>query len=208
LTQPLRKHGEVRVVAWVAWMAVKLSLLVVPLAALTIAACGGEHHAMSGHSTGAVSAPATADHNAQDVTFAQMMIPHHQQAIVMAEQAATKASSPQVKQLASQIEQAQRPEIQKMSGWLETWGVPQPSESPMPMGDGMMSAQDMKKLDKLSGKSFDRAFLQMMIKHHQGAIRMARTEQAQGSSADAKALADSIVTSQSAEIATMRKLLG
>jgi uncharacterized protein (DUF305 family) len=48
----------------------------------------------------------------------------------------------------------------------------------------------------------------MMIKHHQGAIRMARTEQAQGSSADVKALADSIVTSQSAEITTMRKLLG
>jgi hypothetical protein len=122
----------------------------VPLAALTLAACGSEHHAMSGHSTGAASAPATADHNAQDVTFAQMMIPHHQQAIVMAEQAATKASSPQVQQLASQIEQAQRPEIQKMSGWLETWGVSQPSESPMPMGDGMMSAQDMNKLDKLS----------------------------------------------------------
>jgi uncharacterized protein (DUF305 family) len=67
----------------------------------------------------------------------------------MAEQAATKASSPQVKQLASQIEQAQRPEIQKMSGWLETWGVSQPSESPTPMGDGMMSAQDMKKLETM-----------------------------------------------------------
>jgi uncharacterized protein (DUF305 family) len=71
-----------------------------------------------------------------------------------------------------------------------------------------MSQQDMKKLGELSGKPFDRAFLQLMIKHHQGAITMARTEQARGSSADAKALADSIVTSQSAEITTMRKLLG
>jgi uncharacterized protein (DUF305 family) len=53
---------------------VKLSLLLVPLAALTLAACG-EHHAMSGHSTGAASAPATAGHNAQDVTFAQMNRP-------------------------------------------------------------------------------------------------------------------------------------
>jgi uncharacterized protein (DUF305 family) len=73
--------------------------------------------------------------------------------------------------------------------------------------DGMMSAQDMKNLDKLSGKSFDKAFLQLMIKHHQGAIAMAKTEQAQGSSPDAKALANNIVTSQSAEITTMQRLL-
>ena len=65
----------------------------------------------------------------------------------------------------------------------------------------------MKKLGTLSGTAFDKTFLQMMIKHHQGAITMAKTEQAQGSSADAKALADSIVTSQSAEITTMQKLL-
>ena len=191
------------------------SLLVVPLAALTLAACGSgdnKNHAMNGHSMashsmGASSAPTTAGHNAQDVMFAQMMIPHHQQAVVMAKQAATKASSPQVKQLAGQIEQAQGPEIQKMTGWLTTWGASQPSGSSMQMGDGMMSAHDMANLDKLSGKSFDQAFLQMMIKHHQGAITMAKTEQAQGSSADAKALADSIVTSQSAEITEMQKLL-
>jgi uncharacterized protein (DUF305 family) len=190
------------------------SLLVVPIAALTLAACGSgdkDHamsgHSMAGHSMGASSAPATAGHNSQDVMFAQMMIPHHQQAIVMAKQAATKASSPQVEKLAEQIEQAQGPEIQMMTGWLQTWGASKPSDG-MHMGDGMMSDQDMKKLAKLSGKPFDRAFLQMMIKHHQGAITMAKTEQAQGSSADAKALADSIVTSQSAEITTMQKLRG
>ncbi|MCW2858558.1 MAG: lipoprotein [Actinoallomurus sp.] len=189
------------------------SLLVVPVAALTLTACGSgnnkDHamsgHSMAGHSMGTSSAPAS--HNAQDVMFAQMMIPHHQQAVVMAKQAATKASSPQVKTLAGQIEQAQAPEIQKMTGWLKTWGASQPSESSMHMGDGMMSAQDMKNLGNLSGKPFDKAFLQMMTKHHQGAITMAKTEQAQGSSADAKALASSIVTSQSAEITEMQKLL-
>jgi uncharacterized protein (DUF305 family) len=191
------------------------SLLVVPIAALTLAACGSgddDHatngHSMAGHSMGASSAPATVGHNAQDVMFAQMMIPHHQQAIVMARQAATKASSPQVEQLARRIEQAQGPEIQKMTGWLKAWGASRPPANGMHMGSGMMSQQDMKKLGELSGKPFDRAFLQLMIKHHQSAITMARTEQAQGSSADAKALADSIVTSQSAEITTMRKLLG
>jgi uncharacterized protein (DUF305 family) len=191
------------------------SLLVVPVAALTLAGCGSgdnkDHamsgHSMAGHSMGAGSAPATAGHNAQDVMFAQMMIPHHEQAVVMAKQAATKASSPQVKELARQIEQAQGPEIQMMTGWLQTWGASKPSGDGMHMGDGMMSDQDMKKLDKLSGKPFDQAFLEMMIKHHQGAIAMAKTEQAQGSAADAKAMAGSIVTSQSAEITTMRKLL-
>jgi uncharacterized protein (DUF305 family) len=157
---------------------------------------------------GPSSAPASSGHNSQDVMFAQMMIPHHQQALVMAEQAATKASSPQVKKLAAQIEQAQEPEIQKMTGWLKTWGQAVPTGgTDMGHGDGMMSEQDMKKLGTLSGKEFDEAFLQMMIKHHQGAITMAKTEQASGSSADAKALADSIVTSQSAEITTMQHLL-
>src|SRR5262249_47348492 len=137
-----------------------------------------------------------------------MMIPHHRQAVTMSEQAATKASSPEVKNLAVRIEQAQGPEIEKMTGWLRAWGAPMPSDGGMHKGDGMMSEQDMKKLDTLSGQAFDKAFLKMMIKHHQGAIAMARTEQAQGSSADAKGLASSIVASQSAEIVTMRNLLG
>ncbi|GAA0371319.1 DUF305 domain-containing protein [Actinoallomurus spadix] len=193
------------------------SLLLVPVAALALAACGGNgddsgHHSMNGHSMGPgmgmSSAPATtAGHNAQDVMFAQMMIPHHQQAITMAKQAATKASSPEVKRLAARIQNAQQPEIDKMTGWLKTWGASMPSPGGMHMGEGMMSDQDMKKLDSLSGKAFDKAFLQMMIQHHQGAITMAKTEQAQGSNADAKALAGSIITSQSAEITTMRNLL-
>src|SRR4051812_29908265 len=87
------------------------------------------------------SAPATAGHNSHDVMFAQMMIPHHQQAITMAEQAATKASSPEVKKLATQIENAQQPEIDKMTGWLKTWGAAMPSPGGMHMGDGMMSEQ-------------------------------------------------------------------
>jgi uncharacterized protein (DUF305 family) len=190
------------------------SLLLVPVAALTLVACGsgdkvsghsGNGHDMSGHGTAASPAP-TGGHNAQDVMFAQMMIPHHQQAVTMAEQAATKASSPEVKQLAERIEQAQGPEIQKMAGWLRSWGVPASGKG-MHKGDGMMSEQDMKRLGALSGKAFDKAFLQMMIKHHQGAIAMAGTEQAQGSFPDAKAMAHAIATSQSAEIATMRKLL-
>ncbi|GAB3958878.1 DUF305 domain-containing protein [Actinoallomurus acanthiterrae] len=194
------------------------SLIVVPVAAFTLAACGGGNddsgnsmsgHSMPAHSMGASSAPSASGHNAQDVMFAQMMIPHHRQALTMAKQAAAKASSPEVKKLAGQIEGAQQPEIEKMTGWLKAWGEsPSSGDMGMDHGSGMMSEQDMKKLGTLSGKPFDKAFLQMMIQHHQGAVTMAKTEQASGSSADAKALASSIVTSQSAEIETMKKLLG
>ncbi|MGI8333869.1 DUF305 domain-containing protein [Actinomadura scrupuli] len=190
-----------------------------PVAALTLAACGSDHDSMSGHSmntssapAGGATAPAAGQHNDQDVTFTQMMIPHHQQAIEMAKIANTRASMKEVKTLATTIEGAQGPEIEKMTGWLKTWGAPttMPSMEGMPgmdHGQGMMSGAEMKRLGKLSGMAFDKAFLQMMIKHHQGAVAMAKTEQAQGQFPDAKTLASTIVTSQTAEIATMRNLL-
>jgi uncharacterized protein (DUF305 family) len=185
--------------------------LAVLLAAVLLAGCGSgttdARKFAKGQSRGVNAAPATAGHNSQDVMFAQMMIPHHRQAVVMSEQAATKASSPKVKKLAARIANAQQPEIDKMTGWLKDWGASMRSPHGMQMAEGMMSEQDMKELSTLSGKRFDRMFLQMMIKHHQGAVAMARTEQEQGSDTDAKALADSIVTSQSAEITRMRSLL-
>jgi uncharacterized protein (DUF305 family) len=194
-----------------------LVLVIVPVAAFGLAACGSSKKtgstATPRMSMSMSSAPATASatqHNDADVMFAQMMIPHHQQAIEMAKLAATRASMGEVKKLATAIEGAQQPEIDKMTGWLTSWGATMPSSGggmSMGTGAGMMSDADMKKLAKLSGMSFDKAFLQMMVKHHQGAITMAKTEQAQGQSTDAKAMAADIVSSQSAEIATMQKLL-
>lgn len=185
-------------------------LIAVPIAAILLGACGSNGttdsgQSMAGRSTRMSSPPATG-HDAQDVTFAQMMIPHHRQATTMADLAATRASSSEVKRLATQIKNAQQPEIEKMTGWLKDWGA---STSP-PGGmhtPGMMSEQDMKKLEALSGRSFDKMFLQMMIKHHKGAVTMAKTEQEQGANPDAKALASSIVASQSAEITRMQNLL-
>jgi uncharacterized protein (DUF305 family) len=187
-------------------------MISVGIATVILAACGrggktDSHQPMMGRPEGVSSAPATTGHNSQDVMFAQMMIPHHRQAIVMSEQAATRASSPKVKSLAAQIKNAQQPEIDKMTGWLKDWGAPTRPPHGMHMAEGMMSEQDMKKLGTLSGKPFDKMFLQMMIKHHEGAVSMAETEQEQGVNPDAKDLARSIVTSQSAEIAGMRSLL-
>jgi uncharacterized protein (DUF305 family) len=184
-----------------------LLLIAVLTAGIVLPACGGGTHSgrsMQGHAAGMRS---TANHNSQDVMFAQMMIPHHQQAITMSDLAPTRASSPRVKRLAAHIKNAQEPEIDKMSGWLKDWGEPTHPRVHMHMAEGMMSEEDMNKLETLSRRAFDRMFLQMMIKHHQGAVTMARTEQEEGVNPDAKALAGSIVTSQTAEITRMRNLL-
>lgn len=197
-------------------------------AALVLAACGSDDSAgqsgHSGHDMGgspSVSASASAaqgGHNAQDVAFATDMIPHHRQAVEMADLAPTRAASPDVRALAAEIKQAQDPEIATMSGWLTGWGEKVPSASDMKgmdgMGDhsahtmpGMMTDADMGKLEKLSGAAFDTAFLQMMIGHHQGAIEMAKAEQTKGSYGPAKQLAAAIVTAQSTEITRMNQML-
>jgi uncharacterized protein (DUF305 family) len=189
-------------------------------AALALAACGdsadttqhGDHTA--GTAASAASA-ASAAHNAADVMFAQMMIPHHQQALEMAVLARTRAGNSQVKALAAKIEAAQQPEIQTMKGWLKAWGAPlQDPSGGMGHGSmghgsmpGMMTDADMAKLKAATGTAFDRMFLELMIAHHTGAIEMAETELAQGQNPDAKALAEEIRAAQTAEITAMRALL-
>jgi uncharacterized protein (DUF305 family) len=154
--------------------------------------------------------PASGPHNAADVTFASDMIPHHGQATQMADMALAKTSNADIKQLATNIKNAQNPEIQMMSGWLTGWGQPVPSTSMGAMGGtmpGMMSDADMTQLDKATGAAFDRLWVTMMITHHTGAIAMATTELAGGQNADAKKLAQSITASQGTEITTMKQLL-
>nr|MBA3798567.1 DUF305 domain-containing protein [Geodermatophilaceae bacterium] len=84
----------------------------------------------------------TADHNAADVTFATDMIPHHQQAVQMAELATDRAASPEVLEVAEEIRGAQQPEIDTMSGLLEEWGEPVP-EDMGGMGGGSGGMGDM-----------------------------------------------------------------
>lgn len=202
-------------------------------AAVALAACGSgtstgaDHGSMPGMgastpaassatagASGTSGASGSAVHNQADVTFATGMIPHHQQAVQMAEMALKQAVTPQVKDLATQVKAAQDPEIKTMSGWLTAWGQPVPTAmaghdmSQMGGGmEGMMSDQEMQQLGAASGSAFDRMWLQMMIKHHQGAVAMATTETQQGSSADAKALAGQIITAQNKEISQMQQLL-
>lgn len=204
------------------------------LAALVLAGCGSQSHTSStadgGMSTsstpapqasGSYGPPASGPHNARDVTFVKDMLPHHSQAVEMADMALTRDTTPEVKALAQQIKDAQAPEIRAMGGWLTGWGEQIPPTETMGRGSmdghsmgnsmeggtGMMDANQMSALDKASGTDFAKRWLTDMTEHHNGAVEMARTEMTSGQSADARKLAGSIIASQTAEIATMKRLL-
>jgi uncharacterized protein (DUF305 family) len=191
-------------------------------ATLVLSACGGDDSPSGsgmdhGATTAASGAPASAAANDADVAFAQHVIDHHRQALQMAAMAEGRAADAGVKELAGRIKGAQQPEIDTMNEWLTAWGKPAPMPAASMASDmpgmqhgampGMMSAEDMTTLMGAKGGTFDKQFLTMMIAHHEGAVQMAQQEAAQGSNADAKALAQKIVTDQQAEIASMRTML-
>lgn len=161
----------------------------------------------------ASATPAVGAHSQADIAFATQMIPHHRQAVQMADMALTRATNADVKTLAQTIKAAQDPEIVQMSGWLAGWPQAIPSSSTNGMGGmdhtgtGMMSDADMTGLSKATGAAFDRMWVSMMIRHHQGAVTMATTEQSTGQNPDAKKLAQSIITSQTAQITQLTALL-
>lgn len=149
---------------------------------------------------------AAAGFSSDDIMFAQMMIPHHEQAIEMSTLAETRAENPEVKALAAKIKAAQAPEIEIMKGWLTKAGASLDMGHAAHM-DGMLSDDQMQALRNATGKEFDRLFLEGMILHHEGAVEMA--EVAIGSkNADAHSLGHAIDDTQTDEIALMKELLG
>ncbi|MFJ9824584.1 DUF305 domain-containing protein [Streptomyces sp. NPDC101160] len=190
----------------------------VAAAALLLAACGGsDGDSMAGMDHGGratTSATASADGSEQgngtfndaDVMFAQMMIPHHEQALEMAKLAGTRAQDPGIRKIVGDIEKAQDPEIRKMRSWLKSWGRPESMGGGHSMG-GMMTDQEMKDLAAAKGKAFDRKFAELMIAHHEGAVSMAKTEQQSGGDPEAKRVADDVVRTQTAEIDRLKQIL-
>jgi len=185
----------------------------ITMAAVTIAAVSGLVLAgcsNAGNDTSSIAA--NASYNAADVEFAQSMIPHHQQAVMMSQMAESAASTKRVRTLAGEIEAAQAPEIKQMRAWLAEWNVEETDAGGhMAMGHGsdgmdmpgMMSTEQMSDLDSAKGSAFDEMFLTMMIEHHEGAVDMANAVKADGKDTDVRKLADAIIKGQTAEIATM-----
>ena len=147
----------------------------------------------------------SAEFSGMDIMFAQMMIPHHQQAVDMGTLAETRASSPEVKALAATIKAEQAPEIEQMKGWLTAAGASESMGHDMGMG-GMLSAAQMTALESATGPAFDSLYLAGMIAHHQGAIQMAKMVTG-SSNAEAATLGKAIVKSQTKQIEYMQNLL-
>ncbi|MFZ9542861.1 MAG: DUF305 domain-containing protein [Candidatus Nanopelagicaceae bacterium] len=140
-----------------------------------------------------------------DIMFAQMMIPHHEQALLMSGFAETRSSNEEVKKLARQIYAEQEPEIAQMKLWLEK------TNSSMDMGhdmgmNGMLTDSEIEAMKSATGKAFDRLFLEGMIAHHEGAIHMAEMI-VDSDNAEAKKLGQSIQVTQQREIDLMKEML-
>ena len=163
-----------------------------------------------GHDSPAMSSQSAmtgGEHNAADAMFAQMMTPHHEQAVEMSDIMLAKTGlDPQITALAGEIKSAQGPEIKKMTTWLTGWSEPTAMTGGHAM-EGMMSAAELDGLKSAEGTEAGKLFLAQMIAHHEGAVEMARTEVDGGKNADAVALAKSIVASQETEIKVMKDLL-
>lgn len=150
----------------------------------------------SGHSTAMSS---------DEIMFAQMMIPHHSQAVTISESALKNSTTPAILELAQAIRDAQAPEIELMQGWLEASGASESHMHDMNMG-GMLSDEKLAELSSLRGTDFDTLFLTSMIAHHEGALQMLSMIKDSDKS-EVKKLYTNILTSQSDEIETMKALL-
>jgi len=152
-----------------------------------------------------------ADFNESDVMFAQMMIPHHQQAVELADLALklTSSAGPEILQLAQQIRDGQEPEIKQMNDLLIQWKQPLDSHAAMGHGsemEGMLSEQEMMDLASLTGSEFDAAWIAAMTFHHQGAIAMASAAAKDGINPEIKSLTAAIITVQQSEIEKLQTL--
>ena len=169
-------------------------------------------------STGAASGePIAAEHNDADVMFAQMMLPHHEQAVEMSEMLLAKDDVPaEVAEFAQRVIDAQGPEIERMNDMLTAWeaepladaedmdGMDHGSGAGM---SGMMSEEDMSALEDDQGTGAAQLYLEQMTVHHEGAVEMAQEQIEQGQNPQAVELARQVVADQEAEIAEMEQML-
>jgi uncharacterized protein (DUF305 family) len=182
----------------------KTSLISAVAAIVVLTGCANDSGSAS-----ASASPGASAFNDTDIMFVQMMLPHHDQAVSMSDLLLDKQGlDPEVAALARQIRDAQQAEIGTMNGWFEAMGRPQVEEGPHHGGlEGMLDEHEMQQLDEANARDGQRLFLEGMIKHHIGAIEMAKKEVADGQHPGAVDLANNIATTQQQEIDLMTDLL-
>jgi len=191
---------------------IAVALLIAGCSSTSGGSAAGTTTAMAGmpgtsQSSSTPTAPTRTDFNDADVTFLQMMYPHHAQAVAMAKMVPSRSQNQQLIALAANIEKAQAPEMAQFAALLHSFGKPAPSATMDHPMNGVMSQDQMTALQNSTGGAFDTMWLKMMIEHHQGAVTMSNTELANGVNPDAKTLAHTIITGQQAEIQQMQGML-
>ncbi|TDD40116.1 DUF305 domain-containing protein [Nonomuraea terrae] len=155
----------------------------------------------------AATAVPTQTANAADITYVQDMIVHHRQALDMALLAPNRAESAKLKSLADRIQAAQGPEIQFMTTWLREQGQQAPEHHAAHEGmPGMATPEQLEALKAAKGKDFDRMFLELMINHHLGAIKMSEQVLMSGTHIRVEELAGDVNVTQTAEIRRMQEM--
>ena len=186
-------------------------LLAIVLGVLTLSIPASRAQAQHGGMRHIV-VPAGAIYTVADVEFMQGMIAHHAQAIYMTRMAEAHRASPRVLKLATKIDQSQVAEIRIMQDWLVHYGQEAPDTSSwrtMTMA-GMLTEAQLKRLDAATGVEFDRAFLSLMIQHHEGALKMVEdlfSKPGAGQEVDVNVFANDVVSVQTAEIGAMQQML-
>lgn len=154
-------------------------------------------------------------HTAADVRFMQNMIGHHAQAMEMTALLASRTASADMRKLALRIDVSQTDEITMMRDWLQARGVASAGEHAhhVPAGThmpGMLSSREMERLAASTGIEFDRLFLELMIKHHEGALVMVKelfSTPGAGQDSEIFAFASDVDADQRMEIDRMRAML-
>lgn len=140
-----------------------------------------------------------------DGLFLELMIAHHQGGIMMAEIASKRAVHPELKRFASDMIAKQKKEIEEMSIWLKDWSLAVPDVSVQLEASRKKMQNDLEELEMLAAKTFDESFLGMMVKHHQGAIKMAELAEQKSQKAQVKKFAAKLIADQSAEVVQLQK---
>ena len=201
------------------WIFVRLIAAVCAL--LLVSGCGGGQN--SGEESAGSPSPESpvitgnpAGYNSADITFATLMIKHHQQAIELAKLAGPRSANTEINGLADQIVATQQPEINILNVFLVQWDenpdirtdgggeAPEATGASVP---GMVDDATMARLESLTGPEFDKLWLESMVGQHQGGVAIANDEIADGANVDAVSIARTIVAGLDPQIAQMKKML-
>ncbi|MCX2950045.1 DUF305 domain-containing protein [Lentzea sp. NEAU-D7] len=193
--------------------------LVIAVAVLALAGCGGEAVVPEGqgaHGHGASSAAppvpaASARFNDADVMFVQMMVDHLQLGISLSQVGLAKATTQEAKDLAGAIDVTQREELTMLKSWLKLWGKPEGDGANLHAAHGGQPLLDDKVINETkekSGAEFDQLFLNLMTGHQGAGVEMALTEKKEGMNPETTAYAERVVNTRQGQISQMLKIIG